>query len=219
MNDLTKPSRNKCLKYALLALVAAALVGIGFLLREIDFDILYFIQDNLRNGFFDTVVPLYTTLGEWAICWIVIGLVMLIFKKTRKCGFWTLVSLLAVMLICNIAIKNLVARPRPCYLIDPEVWNAMKLVGDPSEYSFPSGHSVSSMASALTIYFHHKKLGIAAIVAALLMGLSRLYVFVHFPTDVWGGFLIGAAIALAVRFAELKITAYREKRSTSAQAN
>lgn len=211
MNDLTKQP-NKYLKYALFIACAAALVGIGFLLRTVDWDILYFIQDNIRNDFLDAVVPVYTTLGEWAICWIVIGLVMLIPKKTRKCGFWTLVSLVAVMLICNIALKNLVARDRPCYLIDEEIWNAMKLVGNPSEYSFPSGHSVSGMASALTIYFHHKKLGIAAIIFTVIMGLTRLYVFVHFPTDVWGGFLIGAAIALAVRFAELKITKHRESK-------
>lgn len=211
MNDLTKQP-NKYLKYALFIACTAALVGIGFLLRTVDWDILYFIQDNIRNDFLDAVVPVYTTLGEWAICWIVIGLVMLIPKKTRKCGFWTLVSLVAVMLICNIALKNLVARDRPCYLIDEEIWNAMKLVGNPSEYSFPSGHSVSGMASALTIYFHHKKLGIAAIIFTVIMGLTRLYVFVHFPTDVWGGFLIGAAIALAVRFAELKITKHRESK-------
>lgn len=214
MKDLTKPS-NKYLKYAICVLCVAALVGIGFLLRLVDWDILYFIQNNLRCGFLDVVVPLFTTLGEWAICWIVIGLVMLIPKKTRKCGFWTLVSLVAVMLICNIALKNLVARDRPCYLVDEAFWESIKLVGNPSEYSFPSGHSVSGMASALTIYFHHKKLGIAAIVVAVLMGLSRLYVFVHFPTDIWGGFLIGAAIAIGVRFAELKITAYRQSKANA----
>lgn len=204
MADNLNSQKNKYIRYSLFILCAAALVGIGFLLRSVDFDILWFIQNHVRNSFFDTVVPLYTTLGEWAICWIVIGLAMLPFKKYRKCGFWVLISLLVGLLICNIALKNLVARDRPCYLVDKELWeNTIKLVGDPSEYSFPSGHSVSSMSAALTILFHHKKLGIAALVFAVLMGLSRLYVFVHFPTDVWGGFLIGAAIAIAVRGIEL----------------
>lgn len=202
-----------CLKAMLCAIIV---LGVGMLLWKLDWNILYFFQNYIRNPIFDVIVPLYTTLGEWAICWIVIGLIMLPFKKYRKCGFLVLVSLLVGLLICNIALKNLVARDRPCYLIDKELWeNTIKLVGDPSEYSFPSGHSVSSMSAALMIYFNHKKLGIAALAAAILMGLSRLYVFVHFPTDVFGGFVIGAAISCAVWFVYKKI---ETKRKNTVQA-
>ncbi len=209
-------TENKCSKYLKAALCAVIVFGVGMLLRKLDWNILYFFQNYIRNPILDIIVPFYTTLGEWAICWIVIGLIMLPFKKYRKCGFLVLVSLLVGLLICNIALKNLVARDRPCYLIDKEIWeNTIKLVGNPSEYSFPSGHSVSSMSAALMIYFNHKKLGIAALVAAVLMGLSRLYVFVHFPTDVFGGFIIGAAISVGVWLVYKKI---ESKRSTETEA-
>ena len=191
--------------FIICALMAIIIVTFGIMLWALDWDILYFIQNNLRNSLFDTIVPLYTTLGEVAIMWIVWGLVMLIFKKYRRCGFMVLLALIAGLLICNIALKNLVARTRPCY-IDETI---ALLVGNPSEYSFPSGHSVSSMAAALTIFLHHKKMGIVAIILAILMGISRLYVFVHFPTDVYGGFIIGAFIALGLYLAEKK---FLEKR-------
>lgn len=203
---------NKYKNYIIAAICAIAAVAVGMILWRFDWSILYFFQDHIRNPILDKIVPLYTTLGEWAICWIVIGLAMLPFKKYRKCGVLVLISLTACLLLCNIVLKNLVARDRPCYLIDKELWeSAIKLVGDPSEYSFPSGHSVSSMAAALMIYFNHKKLGIAAIVCALLMGLSRLYVFVHFPTDVFGGFLIGALIACGVWLVYKRSEARKQK--------
>jgi undecaprenyl-diphosphatase len=206
---LTTSTRDK--KYYIkLALWAFAIVAVGLVIWALDWKILYAIQ-GIRNGFFDFIVPLYTTLGEWAIMWIVIGLVMMIFKKYRKCGFFVLVSLLLGLLICNIALKNIIARDRPCYLVPLEFWESIKLVGDPSEFSFPSGHSVSSMAAAFTIFLHHKKLGKVAVALAILMGLSRLYVFVHFPTDVYGGLLIGAAIAYAVYYIQNKITEKRNK--------
>lgn len=193
-------------------LCAAIILGVGMLLWHFDWDILYFFQNYIRNPILDIIVPIYTTLGEWAICWIVIGLAMLPFKKYRKCGFLVLVSLLVGLLICNIALKNIVARDRPCYLIDKELWEStIKLVGDPSEYSFPSGHSVSSMSAALMIYFNHKKLGIAALICSLIMGLSRLYVFVHFPTDVFGGFVIGALISCGVWMTYKAISKKRQK--------
>ena len=146
---LTASTRDK--KYYIkLALWAFAIVAVGFILWALDWKILYAIQW-IRGGFLDFIVPLYTTLGEWAIMWIVIGLVMMIFKKYRKCGFFVLVSLLFGLLICNIGLKNIIARDRPCYLVPLEFWESIKLVGDPSEFSFPSGHSVSSMAAALSM--------------------------------------------------------------------
>lgn len=195
-------SNNKMIKYSIL------IVAVGLSLWAFDTNILFLIQGLLRNPVFDAIIPIYTTLGEWAIMWIVIGIVMLFFKKYRKCGFLLLIALLVGLLICNIALKNIVARTRPCYIY-PEM---LQLVGKPSEFSYPSGHSVSSMSAALTILLHHKKLGKIAMILAVLMGLSRLYVFVHFPTDVFGGFLIGAGIALAVHYTDKKIS---EKRQTA----
>ena len=135
------------------------------------------------------------------------GIAMIAIKKYRRCGFMVILALIAGLLICNIALKNIVARTRPCY-IDESI---VLLVGNPSEYSFPSGHSVSSMAAAMTIWLHHKKLGLIAIILAIFMGLSRLYVFVHFPTDVYGGFIIGAFIAFGLNLAYNHFTNKKEK--------
>lgn len=180
--------------------LAIALTSIGLVLYKYDFEILFFIQNHIRNGFLDKVVPFYTSLGDAGIIWIVIGLVMLIPKKTRKCGAMVLAALLLMLVVNNIILKNLVARPRPCVTY-PEMVTLVKI---PTSYSFPSGHTVSSMVAAFTILTQHKKLGIVTLVLATLMGLSRLYVFVHFPTDVYCGIIVGAALAYSVWYAEKK---------------
>lgn len=127
---------------------------------------------------------------------------MLIPKKTRKCGIMVLGALLFMLVFNNIILKNLFARPRPCATY-PEM---VDLVHVPSSYSFPSGHTVSAMAVAFTILTQHKKLGTVALILAFLMALTRLYVFVHFPTDVYGGIIVGAFIAISVWYAEKKLS-------------
>lgn len=191
--------RNAYLKALLIAVIATAF---GLLLWKFDFEILFFIKDHVRNSFLDVIVPFYTNLGDDGIIWIAVGLIMLIPKKTRKCGIMVLAALLVMLVVNNIILKNLIARPRPCATY-PEL---VELVHIPTSYSFPSGHTVSAMAVAFTILTQHKKLGIVAVIMAFLMGLSRLYVGVHFPTDVYGGIIVGAAIAFAVYYAEKKIT-------------
>ena len=195
--------RNLYLKAAFISIAA---VLFGLLLWKFDFEILFFIKDHIRNGFLNIVVPFYTTLGDDGIIWIALGLVLLIPKKTRKCGIMVLAALLVMLVVNNIILKNLIARARP-YATYPELVEDLKdLVHIPKSYSFPSGHTVSAMAVAFTILTQHKKLGVVTLLFALLMGLSRLYVGVHFPTDVYGGIIVGALIALSVYLAEKKIT-------------
>ena len=198
LNETTK--RTSYIRAILISIFVAAF---GLLLWKYDFEILFFIQDHIRNDFLDVVVPFYTNLGDDGIIWIVLGVVMLIPKKTRKCGIMILAALLVMLLVNNMVLKNLVARPRPCATY-PEM---VDLVHVPTSYSFPSGHTVSAIAVAVTVLLHHKKFGIAILTMAILMGLTRLYVFVHFPTDVYGGMIVGTAIALGVHFAQKKITA------------
>lgn len=174
----------------------------GLLLRKYDFEILFFIQNHIRNNVLDVIVPFYSNLGNDGIIWIVVGIIMLLPKKTRKCGIMVLGALLVMLVVNNIVLKNLFAVSRPCATY-PEM---VDLVHVPTSYSFPSGHTVSAMAVAFTILTQHKKLGIVAVVMALLMGLTRLYVFVHFPTDVYGGIILGAAIALFVWSIEERIS-------------
>ena len=198
LNETTK--RTSYIRAILISIFVAAF---GLLLWKYDFEILFFIQNHIRNDFLDIVVPFYTNLGDDGIIWIVLGVLMLIPKKTRKCGIMILAALLVMLLVNNIILKNLVARPRPCATY-PEM---VDLVHVPTSYSFPSGHTVSAIAVAVTVLLHHKKFGIAILTMAILMGLTRLYVFVHFPTDVYGGMIVGTAIALGVHFAQKKITA------------
>lgn len=195
----TNSKRNFYLK---LAASSVAIIVVGLLLWKFDFEILFFIKDHIRNGFLDVIVPFYTNLGDDGIIWIVLGLILLIPKKTRKCGIMVLAALLVMLVVNNIILKNLIARPRPCATY-PEL---VELVKIPHSYSFPSGHTVSAMAVAFTIFLQHRKFGIVTLVFAFLMGLSRLYVGVHFPTDVFGGIIVGALIALAVYYAEKRIT-------------
>jgi undecaprenyl-diphosphatase len=197
---------NKKLTYLKWLFLAIAISSVGLVLFKFDYDILFFIKDHIRNGFLNKVVPFYTTLGDDGIIWIVLGLVLLIPKKTRKCGIMVLAALLVMLVTNNIILKNLIARTRP-YAAHPELVEELaNIIHVPSSYSFPSGHTVSAMAAAFTVFTQHKKLGAVILVFGTLMGLSRLYVGVHFPTDVYGGILVGAAIAYFVAWAEKKIT-------------
>ena len=189
-------------QYIKIALISIAIVALGLLVWKLDWAILEFFYNHVRNDILDPIVVFYTNLGDGGIIWIVTGLIMLIFPKYRKCGIMVLGALLVMLVLNNLILKNLIARDRPCW-IRPEM---LELVESPSSYSFPSGHTVSAMAVAFTILTQHKKLGITALVMAFLMGLSRLYVCVHFPTDVYGGIIFGAIIALIVWTAEKKLS-------------
>lgn len=188
--------------YLKLSLIVLAIVGFGLLLWKFDFDILFFIQNHIRNSVLDVIVPFYTSLGEDGIIWIVVGVALLIPKKTRKCGVMVLAALLVMLIVNNIILKNLIARPRPCWSY-PEM---IQLVHMPKSYSFPSGHTVSAFAVAFTIFAQHKKLGIIALIMAAFMAFTRLYVFVHFPTDIYGGIIVAAGIAYFVYRMEKLIT-------------
>ncbi len=198
--------KNNSKRNILFILVSICTVLFGLLLWKFDFEILFFIKNHIRNDFLNVIVPFYTTLGDDGIIWIVFGIILLIPKKTRKCGIMVLGALLVMLIVNNIILKNLIARARP-YATYPElVSDLADIVHIPKSYSFPSGHTVSAMAVAFTVLTQHKKLGIVTLVLAFFMGLSRLYVGVHFPTDVFGGIIVGAVIALAVYYAEKKIT-------------
>ena len=177
-------------------------VILGLVLWVLDFNILFWIQDLIRNDVFDVIIPFYTSLGEDGIIWIALGLILLIPKKYRKTGIMVLAALLVMLVVNNIVLKNLIARPRPCWTY-PEM---VQLVHNPSSYSFPSGHTTSAFAVAFTVFSQHKKLGKVIIVMAAIMAFTRLYVFVHFPTDIYGGILVAAAITTFVCFMEKKIS-------------
>lgn len=162
-----------------------------------EFPLLYALQE-LHCEWLDAVMTFLTKLGNGSIInlWIIIAIVCLFPKKTRKTGFQMLISMLVTFIIGNLILKNAFARTRPCD-IDTAV---ALLIPHPGEFSFPSGHSMNGMTAAVTIFLNNKKIGIPAILLAVIIGFSRLYHFVHFPTDVLAGFAIGMLAALIVDY-------------------
>ena len=159
-------------------------------LQSIDAGILLFIQEHMRiealNGFWKAI----TFLGNGGWFWLVLGVALLIPRRTRKIGLTALFSIFICFLITNVVLKNWVARPRPYVTLS----NIYPLVPKPREFSFPSGHSCVSFASAFIYYrITPKKYGIASLVLAGLISFSRLYVGVHYPGDVLGGILVALA--------------------------
>lgn len=158
------------------------------MLLQIEGAILLWIQNNLRCAFLTPVMRVITTLGNSGIFWIVLTLLLLIFKRTRRLGVHCAASMLLTLLVVNLCIKPLAARTRPYELIQ----GLEILVSRPHDYSFPSGHAANSLTCAWTIFrLAPKKYGVPALVLAVLIALSRLYVGVHFPTDVLAGAAIG----------------------------
>lgn len=154
----------------------------------LDGDILLFIQENIRNGILTPIFTAITTLGNSGIIWVILSLLLLIPQRTRKIGVMSLLALLVSLLINNVTLKNLVARVRPYETIE----GLVPLIGRPWDYSFPSGHTGSSFASAWVFYRRlPKRFGIPALILAGLIGLSRLYLGVHYPTDVLFGVISG----------------------------
>lgn len=153
-----------------------------------EIQILNMIQ-NLRTPLGDIIVPLITRLGDAGIIWIILTLILLLIPKTRKTGIIMTAALLVDLVLCNLLLKNLVARTRPF-----DVNTAVQLlVAKPRDYSFPSGHTAASFASVTALYFAgEKKMWKAALVLAVLIALSRLYLYVHYPTDIIGGVIFGS---------------------------
>lgn len=153
---------------------------------EFEFVFLHWLQE-WREPWLDLCMKAVTFLGNGGWFWILLGVLFLCRKNTRKMGMGMLLSLLLGFLVGNILLKNLIARPRPCWL-EPGV---ALLIPVPQDYSFPSGHTLASVEGALSIFWYNKKWGIAALILAALIAFSRMYLFVHFPTDILGGVCLG----------------------------
>ena len=159
---------------------------------NIEFSILGWFQ-TLHAPLPDRLAVTLSALVNGGLIWILLTAAMLLFPKTRRAGLAMALALLLFHLLGNWGIKPLVARPRPCDL------NAAVplLVDRPHGYSFPSGHTASSFACAFALWFQRSRLRVPALVFAAVMGLSRLYLYVHFPTDVLAGALFGLLLGWA----------------------
>ena len=183
----------------------------------IDFEgsILLWIQNNLRSGFLDPIMKAITMLGDKGLIWILITLVLLIMRRTRKLGVMCAASMVFGLIVTNLIIKNWAARIRPYEMVQ----GLNCIVPLAKDWSFPSGHTTNSLACAWVLFRKApKKFGVPALILAILIAFSRLYVGIHYPTDVLGGALIGLGSAclamllvprLEKRFPKLAETVYR----------
>lgn len=145
------------------------------------------VQNPMATVFF----KILTTLGEGGILWIILGILFLVSKKTRGMGMTILLALLFSVLTGNLILKNVVARPRPCWRDAIHM-----LIAIPKDYSFPSGHTMAAFAAASAAFPWSKKVGILLAVIAAFMAASRLYFYVHYPTDILAGLGIGVILGV-----------------------
>lgn len=167
-----------------------------------DFSILNFIQEHLRCDFLDWLCRALGYMGTAGLVWIVISIVLLFFKRTRAAGVMALAAMGITYLLGDWVIKPIVQRPRP-FLTDSEL-NMFRdtplFAPMPSGYSFPSGHSGVAATFATTLLLKNCVIGLIALAPVLFMIFSRLYNYVHFPTDVLCGALLGVIMGFVTVF-------------------
>lgn len=161
-----------------------------------DISVLNFIQENIVNPVLDVFFSLITHLGDDGIFWIAIAVVMLFFEKTRKTGIMMGAALILGLIIGNGVLKNVFGRVRPYALDDAMRSIDQLLVKAPSDASFPSGHTLASFEASVVLMIRDKRFGIPALIIAMCVALSRLYLYIHFPTDVIAGAILGTANAV-----------------------
>ena len=176
-----------------------------------DVSVLYWIQENLRIDALNPVIIFLTNLGNGGFFWVVLSLVLLIPKRTRKAGLVSLISMALCFIVVNLGIKPAVARIRPY-----DVYSHLHAIVPPlKEFSFPSGHTVNGFACTLILVrMLPKKAGIPLVILAAVIALSRLYIGVHYPSDVIAGFLIALALSEIVWIIYMYISKKRREKKT-----
>lgn len=163
------------------------------IIHSIDFGILEFLQ-TLHNDVLNFIMRIFTHAGDNGYIWIGIAIILLCIPKTRKIGIYLAVTLIVEAVLNEMVIKEIIQRERPFL----QRTGIDTIINQPSSYSFPSGHTASSFAAATAIYQYNKKWGIASYVLASVIAFSRLYFFVHFPTDILAGAALGIGVGIGV---------------------
>lgn len=156
------------------------------LIAPFDMSVLNFIHNTFVCDFMNALMAFFSYAGSAGGIWIITAVLMLCFRKTRATGVMVICAVLIGYLIGEIGLKNIICRARP-FVVNPVDLNIIK----PSGYSFPSGHSCSSFAAATVLLMRDKRFGIPALIVAFFIAFSRLYNYVHYPSDVLAGILIG----------------------------
>lgn len=161
-------------------------------IQTFDESVLLWIQEVIRTPWLTPIMQFSSLLLDRGLLSVVTCILLLFFKKTRAIGYTATLSLSICTVITNITLKPLIARPRPYHVLE----ELITLTHRPHDFSFPSGHTTAVFAVAGVLFFCcPRKYGIPAILFAVLVGLSRIYLGIHFPTDVLMGAFIGMFIS------------------------
>ena len=161
-----------------------------------DLPILDWIQATMQSPFMDKFMPFITLFGEAGIFWIALSILFMIFPKTRKMGLGMGLAMAMGLLICNVIMKPMIARPRP-YDFQMAQFGKMipLLIEAQHDFSFPSGHTIACFEASVVMLKNNKWLGIPAFILGLMVTFSRMYLYVHYPTDVLMSVLLGTLFA------------------------
>ena len=171
-------------------------VAVSFALPILDW-----IQETMQCTFLDKTMPIVTLFGDGGVFWIGISVLLLFYAKYRKTGFYMCIALVLGLVVCNITLKPLVARIRPYDFQLQEFGREITLlISAQHDFSFPSGHTIASFEACTVLLLHDKRMGIPATVLAILIAFSRLYLYVHYPTDVLVSLVLGIAFGLLGNF-------------------
>lgn len=162
-------------------------------IQNLDWAVLNWIQKDMTSPLMDAIMFTVTSLANGGIIFFITAGIMLLIKKYRRCGANILLCMAIGAVVANLILKPLIARERPCWSNE----DVELLVAMPQDFSFPSGHTLHSVMVAVVIFMYDKRIGSLAIIMAVLISFSRLYLYVHFPSDVLCGALLGAAFAVA----------------------
>lgn len=174
-------------------------------LNGIEYNLLIQLHNAVSNSFLDAAMPYVSNLGNLGAVWIIFSVILLANRKYRNIGIMCLAALLLTTVIGEGLLKNIIQRPRPF----AQFASIQPLILEPSSFSFPSGHTGSSFAAATVIARNLKKAAVPALALAAAVALSRLYLMVHYPSDILGGIILGVACAIC---AEILVKKYLSRK-------
>ncbi|MFL0248160.1 phosphatase PAP2 family protein [Candidatus Clostridium stratigraminis] len=170
-------------------------------LLNVDNIILHFCSVVIKNNFFDTVMPIASNINNNGEVWILIAIVLLLNKniEVKEIGAAMLIALLLGLVLGEGVLKNLIGRARPT----SPAYNYTFLISPPKSFSFPSGHTTSSFAAFGVCFFKKARYRYFALALAITIAFSRIYLHVHYPSDILGGIILGLISAkLAVNISK-----------------